>query len=236
MTYGGTPPVITPGYGGFVDGDTASSLTTKPTCTTTATGASPVLGSPYASSCTGAADPNYTFTYVPGAVAVNRAPLTITASSSAMSYGGTPPTITPGYGGFVDGDTASSLTTKPTCSTTAASTSPVSGSPYTSSCTGAVDPNYAFTYVPGTVAMTRAPLTVTASSGSMTYGGTTPTVTPLYSGFKNGDGASSLTTPPTCSTTATSASAPSPPTYPSACSGAVGRQLLHLRTWTARRR
>ncbi len=222
MTYGGTPPAILPTYSGFVNGDGVSSLTTKPTCSTTATSASPVPGSPYASSCTGAVDANYTVTYAAGAVTVNRAPLTVTASSPTMTYGATPPAITATYEGFVNGDSATSLTTKPTCSTTAGSTSPVSGSPYSSSCSGAVDPNYALTYVQGTVVVTRAPLTVTASSGSMTYGGTTPTVTPLYSGFKNGDSASSLTTQATCSTTALSTSTPSPPAYPSSCSGAAG--------------
>ena len=48
MTYGGTPPAITPAYTGFVNGDGVSSLTTEPTCSTTATSASPVPGSPYA--------------------------------------------------------------------------------------------------------------------------------------------------------------------------------------------
>ena len=43
-----------------------------------------------------------------------------------MTYGGSVPTITAGYSGFVNGDSASSLTTKPTCSTTATSSSPVS--------------------------------------------------------------------------------------------------------------
>ncbi len=222
MTYGGTPPAITPAYGGFVNGDSATSLTTKPTCSTAAASGSPVLGSPYASSCTGAADSNYTITYAAGAVTVIQAPLTVTASSPTMTYGATPPPIAPMYTGFVNGDSARSLTSAPTCSTTAASTSPVAGSPYTSSCSGAVDPNYAFAYVTGTVAVTPAPLTVTASSGSMTYGATPPTVSPVYGGFKNGDGASSLTTQPTCSTTATSSSTPSPPAYPSTCAGAAG--------------
>ena len=81
---------------------------------------------------------------------------------------------------------ASSLTTKPTCSTTATVSSTVAGSPYTSSCTGAADSNYAFSYVAGPVTVTQAPLTVTASNGTMTYGGTPPAVTPSYGGFVNG--------------------------------------------------
>ena len=221
MTYGGTVPNVVAGYSGFVNGDTPSSLTTKPTCTTAVTSSSPVAGSPYASSCTGAVDPNYAIGYVAGSVTVNQATLTITASSPTMTYGGAVPTITAGYSGFVNGETASSLTTKPTCSTTATSTSSVSGSPYASSCGGAVDSNYAISYVGGGVTVGTATLTITASGGSMTYGSAPPAITPLYSGFKNGDTASSLTTQPTCSTTATSSSPASPPTYPSSCTGAV---------------
>ena len=105
-----------------------------------------MAGSPYASSCSGAVDPNYAISYVPGAVTVNKAPLTITASSGSMTYGGTVPTITPAYSGFVNGDTAASLTTQPTCTTAATSSSPVAGSPYASSCSGAVDSNYTISY------------------------------------------------------------------------------------------
>ncbi|MGD1104528.1 MAG: protease pro-enzyme activation domain-containing protein, partial [Terriglobia bacterium] len=132
------------------------------------------------------------------------APLVITASSASMTYGGTPPTITPSYSGFVNGDTASSLTTQPTCSTTATAHSPVGS--YPSSCSGAVDPNYSFTYVPGNVTVGKASLTITASSTSMTYGGTAPAVTPIYSAFAGSDTVNSLTTAPTCTTTVTSSS------------------------------
>ena len=221
MVYGGTPPSITPGYAGFVNGDSLSSLTTPASCAAGATSSSGVAGSPYASTCTGAVDPNYAFTYVPGAVTVTPAPLTVTASNATMLYGGTPPAITASYGGFVNGNTASSLTTKPACSTSATSSSTVAGSPYASSCAGAVDANYAVSYVPGSVTVSQAPLTVTASSGTMTYGGTPFSVTAIYGGFKNGDTASSLTPQPSCSTTATATSAPSPPSYPSTCSGAA---------------
>ena len=220
MAYGGTPPTITPAYSGFVNGDSVASLTTPPTCSTAAASSSPVAGSPYSSSCTGAVDPNYAMSYVTGSVTVSPVPLTVTASSPAVAYGSVP-TVTPVYAGFVNGDTGSSLTTPPTCTTTATSSSPVSPPTYPSSCSGAVDPNYTISYVPGVVTVTKAPLTITASSSSTTYGGSVPTVTPAYSGWKNGDGPASLTTPPTCSTTATSSSPASPPTYPTTCSGAT---------------
>ena len=160
ITYGGTVPTVTPSYSGFENGDTASSLTTAPTCSTIATSTSPVSGSPYVTSCGGAVDANYAITYAGGFITVSQAPLTVTASSGAITYGGTVPTVTPSYSGFENGDTASILTTAPTCSTIATSTSPVSGSPYTSSCRGGADSNYSFRYLNGGVTVSQASLSV----------------------------------------------------------------------------
>ena len=61
---------------------------------------------PYESSCSGAADPNYSFSYVNGSVQVDPAPLSVAASSASATYGGAAPTITPSYSGFVNGDSA----------------------------------------------------------------------------------------------------------------------------------
>ena len=74
-----------PSYSGFVNGDSPSSLTSPPACSTTATSSSPV--GTYPSSCSGAADPNYTISYVSGTVQVTTAPLVIAASSPSMTYG-----------------------------------------------------------------------------------------------------------------------------------------------------
>ncbi len=91
-------------------------------------------------------------------LAVDTAPLTITASGGSMTYGGAPPTITPAYTGFVNGDGTGSLTTAPTCATTATSASPVGS--YPSSCTGAADPNYTISYVGGTITVAQASTTL----------------------------------------------------------------------------
>ena len=145
MTYGGSVPAVTASYSGFVNGDTATSLTTKPTCSTTVTSSSPV-GS-YATSCSGAVDANYDITYVAGTVAIDPANLTITASSATVTYGNAAPTITATYSGFVNGDTSTSLTTKPTCTTAVTATSTVGS--YASTCSGAADGNYTINYVLG---------------------------------------------------------------------------------------
>ncbi len=89
---------------------------------------------------------------------VDTAPLTITASGGPMTYGGTPPAITPAYTGFVSGDGPGSLTTAPTCSTTATPASPPGD--YPSSCTGAADPNYTISYAGGTVTVAQASTTL----------------------------------------------------------------------------
>ena len=159
------------------------------------------------------------YTSAAGDFVINPAPLTITASSGSMNYGDAPPAVTPTYSGFVNNETPSSLTTQPTCSTTATSASPVSGNPYSTSCDGAVDPDYSFSYLGGSMTVDPVMLTITAFSPTLEPG-EVPTIVPIYSGFVNGDTASSLNTQASCTTTATSSSVASPPTYPSTCSGA----------------
>ena len=202
MTYGGTVPSLTVSYSGFVNGDNASSLTTVPTATTTATSSS-LVGS-YPITPSGASDPNYTISYVAGTLTVNPAALTITANNASMTYGGTIPSLSVSYTGFVNGDGASSLTTQPTVSTTATPSSSAGTYPITAS--GAVDPNYTFTYQTGTMTVGKATLTVTADNKAMPFGGPLPTLTVSYTGFVNGDNASSLTPAPTATTTATAGS------------------------------
>ncbi|HLX88956.1 MAG TPA: MBG domain-containing protein, partial [Acidimicrobiales bacterium] len=198
-TYGTAPPAVTPSYSGFVNGDNASSLSTAPTCSTTATAHSSV-GS-YPTSCSGAVDPNYSISYQGGTDTVHPAPLTITASSGSMTYGGSVPTVTPIVSGLQNGESPSVLGAGLTCSTSATPTSAVGS--YPTSCSGAVDANYAITYVNGTLVVNPASLTITASSGSMTYGGTVPTITANVSGLQNGESPSVLGAGLTCSTTAT---------------------------------
>jgi hypothetical protein len=98
---------------------------------------------------------------------VHKAPLTITASSTSSTAGDPIPPVTPSYAGLVAGDSSSTaLTTVPTCSSVATSSS-APGS-YATTCTGAVSTNYAITYVPGTSVVSPA-----SSSGSNT--GSPPT-------------------------------------------------------------
>ena len=99
-----------------------------------------------------------------------RAALTVTASSPSMTYGHTPPAITPIYSGFVNGDQASSLTTQPACSTTATAASAVGS--YPSTCQGAANNDYTFTYHPGTVTVTPAATTISYTASQAVTAGT----------------------------------------------------------------
>ena len=178
-TYG-TAPTVTPVYTPPI----GTPLVTPPTCHSTVTASTAPGTYAGANTCSGASDPRYTITYASAPATVDAAPLTVTASSGSFTAGGTPPTITAGYSGFQNSDTPSSLTTPPACSTTATSSS--SAGSYPSTCTGAADPNYTITYVPGSVTVQsgRSRLETTTTSqapttppgGHDTAVGTTPSV------------------------------------------------------------
>jgi CSLREA domain-containing protein len=202
--YGAALPTLTASYAGFVNEDTPASLTTLPTLSTTATAASHVGSYPITASA--AVDPDYSITYQPGSLSVTPVSLIITADSKTKVYGAALPTLTTSYAGFVNGDGSSSLTTQPHLTSTAIAASHVDGGPYTITASGAVDADYTISYVPGNLVITAAPLTITADNKSKVYGAALPTLTASYSGFVNGDGATSLTKAPTLTTTATAAS------------------------------
>ena len=195
--YGAALPALTVGYSGFVNGDTAASLTTAPAVTTTGT-ASSAAGT-YPITASGAVDANYTISYVAGTLTVNPVGLTITANNQSKAYGAAMPALTVGYSGFVNGDTAASLTTPPAVTTTGTASSAVGTYPITAS--GAVDANYTISYVAGTLTINKAGLTVVAGDATRAYGQTNPVFTATYLGFVNGetntvlDGALVVSTP-----------------------------------------
>jgi hypothetical protein len=116
---------------------------------------------------------------------IGRVPLTISASNVTMTYGGAMPALTVSYRGFVNGDNASGLTTQPTITTPANSSSPAGAYPITAS--GAADPNYTFAYTPGTLTIDPATLLVTASAETKEFGAPDLALTYTVSGLVNGD-------------------------------------------------
>ena len=132
------------------------------------------------SSCSGlSANSGYSVAYS-GSVTVEPATLVVTASSATMTYGGTVPTITPSYSGFVNGEDAGNVKTAPTCSTTATGASTVGT--YVSSCSGAGAANYTFSYVPGSVTVTYGTVGIASQPAVSKSGSTIPIKVQLLDG------------------------------------------------------
>ena len=222
--YGAPLPALTASYSGFVNGDTSASLATQPTLSTTATAASHVAGNPYSITASGAADSDYAISYVAGALTVTPVPLTITANDQTKLYGAALPALTVSYSGFVNGDTSASLTTPPMVTSSATAASHVAGNPYSIAPSGAVDPDYAISYVAGRLTVTPVGLNIKADDKTKVYGAPLPMLTATYTGLVNGDTpATFITAPntvPSITTTATVFS-PVPGPYPITASGAV---------------
>ena len=127
-------------------------------------------------------------------VTVNPAPLTVIADDKSRIYGSANPPLTISYSGFVNGDTAASLTTQPMAATTATTESPIGTYPITVS--GGVSGNYTFTSVAGTLTITKADPTVSTwpTASAITYGQTLASST-LTGGSASVAGTFAFTTP-----------------------------------------
>jgi hypothetical protein len=205
----GTPGTPT-GMVSFFDGNPASGGTELGTAPLNAQGDAmfpttslPVTGSPH--SIYAMYDPDSSSSFAgstsaqPAPVTIDPAPLTVMANDTSKVYGAPLPTFTISYTGFQNNDTAASLTTPPTATTTATQFSPVTMSGYPITPQGAVDPNYTFTYVPGTLTVTTVPLTVTGVTANNKVYDTTTTATlntssAGLSGVLNGDDVTLVTT------------------------------------------
>ncbi|WP_304437875.1 MBG domain-containing protein, partial [Terrabacter sp. Soil810] len=147
-----------------------------------------VAGSPYAiKQGTVALNGNYDLSYVGANLTIGQRALTVTADPKSKTYGNADPALT--Y----------SITTGSLA--------------YTDAFTGALDrasgenvgsyairqntltagPNYDLTYVGANLTIGKATLNVNATAMSKTYGDADPTFTATYTGFRNGDTASTTT-------------------------------------------
>ena len=140
---------------------------------TTAVTTSPVGSYPISVS-QGTLDNNYTYTFVPGTLTVVPAGLIVSADNKSRLYNTDNPPLT-----YVITDsfgTVVAVSGAPALSTTAVKTSPV-GSYSISVAQGSLDNNYSYTFIPGTLTVTPAPLTVTADDKSRPYNTANPTLT-----------------------------------------------------------
>jgi hypothetical protein len=172
VTFAGTEFAVTSGT--LFNGDTVTSVTLT---SAGAAGAATVAGSPYTITPSVAVGPgvsNYTITYSPGLLQVNKELLTITANNQNKTYGqavtfaGTEFTPT----GLQNTDSVTNVTLT---STGTPANATVQGGPYTITASAAVGTglsNYNIAYSPGILTVTGANLTITANSTSKAYGTT----------------------------------------------------------------
>ena len=181
---------------GLKNNETVGSVSLASTGAAAAAG---MAGSPYAitpSSATGTFTPsNYTIGYVNGALTVNPAGLTVTASNASKTYGQTPTLTAFTTAGLLNGETVGSVTE--TSPGTAAAAS-VAGSAYVitpSSATGGTftPSNYTIGYVNSALIVNPASLTVTADNVTKTFGQTLTLSAFTPTGLANGETIGSVT-------------------------------------------
>ncbi len=115
---------------------------------------------------------------------VNKAPLTVIPNNVTRTYGKTNGTFTSELRGLMTWDTATSLG-QPVYSTIADASSPIGN--YGLIVSGLTSSKYTLTYVPGTVTVTQAPLTIIAADQTRVYGQNNPPLSGSINGVVNGD-------------------------------------------------
>src|SRR5438093_4610061 len=131
--------------------------------------------------------------------------MTVTADDKSREYGNANPAFTHVTSGFKNGEHESDLTTAPSCTSPATASSPVS-SAYAITCSARATWNYDFSYVDGSLTLTKAHLTVTADDKSREYGNANPAFTRLEERREGEEHESDLTTEQSCNKAATATS------------------------------
>lgn len=132
---------------------------------------------------------NYTTASKDVSINVVKATLTIKTVDASKVYGSPNPAFTAGYSGFVNGDGPGSLGGTLTFATSATQGSGAGA--YAVTPGGLTSANYAIIFLDGTLSVRKATLTITADNKARIYNAPDPLFTAGYSGFVNGDNASS---------------------------------------------
>jgi len=198
--YGDANPTFTLNVTGYKGSDNVTILTALPVVNCAAITTS-IVGA-YNVTYAGASADNYLFDYATtvGKLTVTKAALMVTADNLTKEYGNANPTLTYSFAGFKNSETSSVLSVQPTISTTALVASNVGAYDIVASSGSAS--NYALSYTGAKITITKAPLTVSGVNATKIYGNANPTLTVSYSGFKNSQTSTALTTVSTASTTA----------------------------------
>ena len=180
--FGDENPAFTADIAGFRVGDDAS-LVSGLQFTTTATLQSSV--GTYTITPFGASAEDYNFAYVDGTLTIDLRDLTITADSAERIFGDTlPEPLSFTTSGLASFDTRESLGAVTISGGAMGSLFSVGSHAVIAS--GATNPNYNITYVNGSVEVTPAPLTLSASSATRTFGAANPRFTVSTSGLVTG--------------------------------------------------
>ena len=179
--YGLANPVLTATVSGYRNGDTGAVMSGL-SLTTAATQGSNV--GTYGIAASGASALNYDFSYLPGTLTISKAILTVTADDKRREYGLANPALTATISGYRNGDTSNVLSG---LSLSTAATQGSNVGTHQIAAAGASALNYDFSYLPGTLAVTKAILTVTADDRRREYGLANPALTATVSGYRNGD-------------------------------------------------
>ncbi len=165
-TYGASDPALTFTVGGLQLNDTPASVLGG---SLTRVAGESVAGSPYAITQGNlVANSNYTINFTGSTLAIAQAALSVTADAKTKIYGAADPAFTVTYSGFVNSETPTVL--GGTLGFTRAPGGNVGSYPITPA--GLTSGNYTITFNTGTLSITPAALTITATAKSKTYGDT----------------------------------------------------------------
>ncbi len=162
--YGADLPAFAAAYDGFVLGETVDALGGSLDFDTDATKASAV--GTYDVTPSGLHSRNYAIAFVAGTLTVSPAPLTVRADDKTKVYGTTLPALTASYNGLVLHDGPGVLGGSLLLTTGVTAASGVGAYAITPS--GLSSTNYTISFVPGTLAVSPAPLTVRAENTAKT--------------------------------------------------------------------
>ena len=182
--YGQADPTLTGTIAGILNGDNVTALYATP-----ATTSSGVLAGGYPITFTGLSGTkagDYTIqNSTAGTLTVTPAPLTVAANNQTKVYGQADPAFTASYSGFVLGQNPRVLSGTLAFSTPANSASHFGI--YLITPGGLTSSNYSIHYAAAGIAVTPAPLAITAPSLVAVYGQAVTSLPPSYAGFVNGD-------------------------------------------------
>ncbi|HEY0968809.1 MAG TPA: MBG domain-containing protein [Opitutaceae bacterium] len=184
--YGEANPEFRATYSGFVLGQDSSVLGGSLAFATGAGATSPVGN--YTVTPSGLTSSNYTLSFVPGTLSIGLMPLTVTALDRRSVYGAALPAFDVSIAGFIGSDNVSLLGGSLTYTTTATVASAVGT--YTVTPGGLTSDRYAITFVPGTLSISPAALTVAADNVSRSFNQPNPAFTATLTGLVNGDSGS----------------------------------------------